>query len=56
MISRVSARKGEAAYEVARERYAWPALAANVAEVYERVRSEPYAQERVGDPVPNKAL
>jgi glycosyltransferase involved in cell wall biosynthesis len=43
------ARKGAAAYREARERYAWPALAANVAEVYEQVRSEPYAQERVGD-------
>jgi len=43
------ARKGEAAYSEARERYAWPALAGNVAEVYERVRSEPYAAGRVGD-------
>ena len=43
------ARKGEAAYVEARQRYAWPALAANVAEVYERVRSEPYAPGPVSD-------
>ena len=43
------ARKGEAAYVEARQRYAWPALAANVAEVYERVRSEPYAAGPVSD-------
>jgi len=47
------ARKGEAAYREARKRYAWPALAANVADVYERVRSEPYAQERVVDSIQN---
>ena len=50
------ARKGEAAYREARARYAWPALAENVANVYEQVRSEPYIPQRVGDPVPNQAL
>ena len=50
------ARKGQAAYEVARERYAWPALAENVAALYEQVRSEPYAGARVGDSVPDKTL
>jgi glycosyltransferase involved in cell wall biosynthesis len=33
-------RRGEAAYRVARERYSWPALARDVASVYEEVRSE----------------
>ena len=33
-------RRGEAAYRVARERYSWPALARDVARVYEEVRSE----------------
>jgi glycosyltransferase involved in cell wall biosynthesis len=37
------ARKGEAAYEVSHDRYAWPSLAANIAEVYDQVRSGPYA-------------
>jgi glycosyltransferase involved in cell wall biosynthesis len=41
------ARKGEAAYEVSHERYAWPSLAGNIAGVYEQVRSEPYPRERV---------
>ena len=41
------ARKGEAAYEVSHDRYAWPSLAANVAEVYDRVRCGPYAPARV---------
>jgi glycosyltransferase involved in cell wall biosynthesis len=50
------ARKGEAAYREARSRYAWPALAEGVAEVYEQVRSDAYAAERDGDPVPDKAL
>jgi glycosyltransferase involved in cell wall biosynthesis len=31
-------RRGEAAYEVARERYAWPSLVRGVAEVYEAAR------------------
>ena len=30
-------RRGDAAYEVARERYSWPALAESVAEVYDEV-------------------
>ena len=41
------ARKGDAAYEVSHERYAWPSLAADVAAVYDRVRSGPYAPARV---------
>jgi glycosyltransferase involved in cell wall biosynthesis len=32
-------RRGEAAYEVARERYSWPALVEKLAAVYEEVRS-----------------
>ena len=43
------ARKGEAAYREARARYAWPALAASVAEIYEQVRSEPYSAAPVGN-------
>ena len=31
-------RRGERAYEEARARYAWPALAAGLAQVYEEVR------------------
>jgi glycosyltransferase involved in cell wall biosynthesis len=31
-------RRGEAAYEEARERYAWPSLARGVAQIYEDVR------------------
>jgi glycosyltransferase involved in cell wall biosynthesis len=31
-------RRGEAAYRVARERYSWPALVENLAEVYDEVR------------------
>ena len=50
------ARKGEAAYIESRARYAWPALAAGVAEVYGQVRSEPYAPERVQHPVPDSAI
>ncbi len=51
------ARKGEAAYEVSHDRYAWPSLAANVAEVYDQVRSEPYARERVEHhPVPDQKV
>jgi glycosyltransferase involved in cell wall biosynthesis len=50
------ARKGEAAYREARARYAWPALAENVARIYEQVRSEPYSPAGVGHPVPNQAL
>jgi glycosyltransferase involved in cell wall biosynthesis len=50
------ARKGEAAYRESRERYAWPALAKNVAEVYEQVRSAAYAQPRGGDRVQDQAL
>ena len=50
------ARKGEAAYRESRSRYAWPALAAGVAEVYEQVRSGAYAGGRVGDSIPDKAL
>ena len=50
------ARKGEAAYREARARYAWPALAENVARVYEQVRSEPYPRGRVGDPVSNTTV
>jgi glycosyltransferase involved in cell wall biosynthesis len=50
------ARKGEAAYHEARARYAWPALAENVARVYEQVRSEPYAQKRDEHPVQDPAL
>jgi glycosyltransferase involved in cell wall biosynthesis len=45
------ARKGEAAYREARERYAWPALARRVADVYEQVRSEPYAPAHHDHPV-----
>src|SRR5215208_3075347 len=48
------ARKGEAAYREARERYAWPALARGVADVYEQVRSEPYAPARDQRSVPDK--
>jgi glycosyltransferase involved in cell wall biosynthesis len=32
-------RRGEAAYEVARDRYSWPALVERLAGVYEEVRS-----------------
>jgi glycosyltransferase involved in cell wall biosynthesis len=35
------ARKGQAAYEASRARYAWPALAANVARVYEDLARRP---------------
>jgi len=49
------ARKGEAAYEESRSRYAWPALAANVAEVYEQVRAGAYPAGR-GDRIPNQAV
>jgi phosphatidylinositol alpha-mannosyltransferase len=31
-------RRGEAAYEVARERYSWPALIDGLARVYDEVR------------------
>ncbi len=50
------ARKGEAAYLVAHDRYAWPSLAGNVAEVYEQVRSEPYPRERVEHPVQDQKV
>ena len=51
------ARKGEAAYHEARARYAWPALAGKVAEVYEQVRTGAYpAADRGNDPVQNPAL
>ncbi len=56
MSPRALLRKGEAAYREARSRYAWPALAANVARVYEQVRSEPYAQGRDEHPVQDPAL
>lgn len=49
------ARKGEAAYEEARQRYAWPALAKGVADVYEQVRTGSYAPVG-GDPVSDQAL
>jgi glycosyltransferase involved in cell wall biosynthesis len=45
------ARKGEAAYREARARYTWPALARGVADVYEQVRSEPYAPARGEHPI-----
>ena len=32
-------RRGQAAYEAARARYSWPALAAGVAEIYEEARA-----------------
>jgi glycosyltransferase involved in cell wall biosynthesis len=50
------ARKGQAAYEVARERYAWPSLAGSVAEVYEQVRAAAYPGTHRGDPVQNPSL
>jgi glycosyltransferase involved in cell wall biosynthesis len=50
------ARKGEAAYREARERYAWPALARGVADVYEQVRSEPYAPARVEHSVQDQTV
>jgi glycosyltransferase involved in cell wall biosynthesis len=50
------ARKGEAAYLVAHDRYAWPSLAGNVAEVYEQVRSEPYPRGRVEHPVQDQKV
>ena len=48
------ARKGEAAYREARERYAWPALAEGVAEVYEQVRTGSYPPRvtSAGPPAP----
>ena len=49
------ARKGEAAYREARERYAWPALAGNVADIYEQVRTGSYSAVG-GDPVSDQAL
>jgi glycosyltransferase involved in cell wall biosynthesis len=50
------ARKGEAAYREARQRYAWPALARGVAEVYERVRTDPYAAQHVGDSLQDQTV
>lgn len=50
------ARKGEAAYREARARYAWPALAGNVADVYEQVRRDAYAHVRGGHPVPDPTV
>jgi glycosyltransferase involved in cell wall biosynthesis len=49
------ARKGQAAYEEARGRYAWPALAEGVADIYEQVRTGSYAPLG-GDPVSDKTL
>ena len=50
------ARKGEAAYHEARGRYAWPSLARGVADVYEQVRSEPYAPPRVEHSVSDQTV
>ena len=50
------ARKGEAAYREARERYAWPALAEGVAEVYEQVRTGSYPSAGVGNSLQDQAL
>lgn len=50
------ARKGEAAYEEARSRYAWPALAKGVAEVYEQVRTGSYPERGVEHSVPDQAV
>jgi glycosyltransferase involved in cell wall biosynthesis len=49
------ARKGEAAYEEARKRYAWPSLAKGVAGVYEQVRTGSYSPAG-GDPISHQAL
>jgi glycosyltransferase involved in cell wall biosynthesis len=50
------ARKGEAAYREARKSYAWPALAAGIADVYEQVRSEPYPGARVEHPLQDQKV